>query len=87
VFNFLIGLFAGIACAALFGWMNYGSEEREALRDESAVLKALNQEVSSNLKEAQDSTYKVRPLAQPAKPVGNGSSRSSRSTKESEYSR
>lgn len=83
MFNFFIGLIAGVACAALFGWVNYGSEERDALRAENETLRAANQGLTMSMQEAQDATYKARPLAQPAKAVGTGSSRS---TKESRYS-
>lgn len=84
MFNFLIGLIAGVACAALFGWMNDGSEEREALRAENENLRAANQGLSMSVQEAQVATYKARPLAQPAKAVGAGSSRSTRESRHSD---
>ena len=75
MFNFLIGLIAGIAFAALFGWMNLGSKELEKLRDENAMFKEANREISANLQQARDDAYRTRPLAPPANRVGLGSSR------------
>lgn len=86
MFNFFIGLIVGVASAALFGWVNYGSEERQALRSENANLKQINQELSMNIAATQDASYKARPLAQPAKSfgVGSGSSRQRRESSSSE---
>lgn len=81
MFYFLIGLIAGVALALLFGGMKSGSAELDVLRNENTSLREANQGLSTSLKQAQDHTYNLRPLAQPAKPFGG---RSSRSSKDSE---
>jgi len=78
MFNFLFGLIAGVAFAALFGWMNLSSKELAELQNENATLKAAHQEISTSLKQAQDESFQARTLAQPAKRVGVGSSRATR---------